>query len=119
MDSQGWTRFAFGEPPKHACLYKTLLIWHRYQGVMAVQWGHRHDYHMATHWRAMPRKGWIRREERLPDKDDADVYGCVLARHEFDGIKVTGWHQLARDKYLTHWRPTPAGPEKAAEIGRG
>ena len=111
MDRNGWTRFADAEPRKSACLYRWLLIWHAFRGVVAVKWEHRHDTPMYTHWRPMPRKGWMSAADRKPTAEDADILCCVLARHQFDGIRVTGWRQFYTSPYYTHWQRTPEPPE--------
>lgn len=66
---------------------------------------------MYTHWKPMPRRGWIAKEDRKPTADDADIMGCVLARHANEGLRVTGWHQFETNRYYTHWMPTPLPPE--------
>ena len=111
MDRNGWTLFSEKEPEESACLYGWLLIWHVFQGVMAETWEERHFTPMFTHWQPMPRKGWISAADRRPSAEDADIHSCVLARHEYDGIRVTGWRQFQCDKYLTHWIRTPEPPE--------
>lgn len=110
MDRNGWIPFSEAEPEESACLYGWLLIWHVFQGVMAERWEERHFTPMFTHWRHMPRKGWISAAERRPTADDGDIHECVVARHEIDGIRVTGWRQFQNDRYLTHWQRTPEPP---------
>lgn len=110
MDCNGWTHFSEAEPDESACLYGWLLIWHVYRGVVTEGWMKRHNTPMYTHWRPMPRTGWISAAERRPTAADADIMQCVLARHEFDGLRVTGWRQFRRDRYLTHWQRTPEPP---------
>ena len=114
MDSSGWTAFEEREPDESACLYGYLLIWHVFRGVVAEEWARRHDTPMFTHWQAMPRRGWIASADRLPGREDANIMNCVLARHEYDGIMVTGWHRFGHEKRLTHWMRTPAPPEDGA-----
>lgn len=110
MDRNGWTAFDEAEPEESACLYEWLLIYHVYRGVIAEKWEKRRDTPMYTHWRPMPKKGWIEARDRRPNGEDADIFGCVLARHEYDGIRVTGWHQFECDKYWSHWQRTPEPP---------
>lgn len=110
MDSNGWTAFDVQEPEESDCLYGYILIWHVFRGVIAEPWEKRHATPMFTHWKPMPRKGWIAAADRKPTPDDADVMHCVLARHDEDGIRVTGWHQFGHNTHLTHWMPTPPPP---------
>lgn len=110
MRSDGWTAFDEAEPEESACLYGYLLIWHVFRGVVVETWTERRATAMYTHWMAMPRKGWIASAERKPTAEDADIMNCVLARHEYDGIMVTGWHQFGHNRFLTHWMKTPQPP---------
>ena len=63
----------------------------------------------------MDDNGWIDASERKPTKRDADLQGCVLAWHRYNGAIVTGWHQFWRRYYggnslLTHWQRLPEKP---------
>ena len=87
-----------------------MLVWHRYQGTMAVTRAQYLDNRFFTHWREMPADGWTDVRERLPGAGDADVWGCVLTKHRYNGIRVTGWRQLALDKDYTAWRRAPEPP---------
>lgn len=115
MDSLGWTAFEEREPEEADCLYGFLLIFHVFRGVVAEPWERRHDTPMYTQWKPIPRRGWIAAAERMPTKEDSDVMRCILARSETDGFRVTGWHQIEHNAHYTHWMPTPAPPERAAE----
>lgn len=55
--------------------------------------------------------GWIDASERPPTERDADEQNCVLAWHALNGAMITGWHQLGRNRYLTHWQKLPGKPE--------
>jgi hypothetical protein len=118
MDRNGWTLFSEAEPEESACLNGWLLIWHVFRGVIAEKWENRHDTTMFTHWRPMPRTGWISAKEHLPTAEDADVLCCVLARHEFDGLRVTGWRQFQYDNHWTHWQRTPEPPVDYKEYSK-
>lgn len=115
MDSKGWTPFEDQEPEESVCLHGYLLIWHVFRGVIAEPWENRHQTPMFTHWKPMPRKGWINAAERKPTKEEADFSGCVLARYEDGEIRVTGWHQFRHNLGLTHWMPTPTPPDNQSE----
>ena len=54
--------------------------------------------------------GWISRAERLPGPADADPQQCVIAWHELNGAMVTGWHQVEKNRFMTHWQPCPPAP---------
>lgn len=114
MDNNGWTAFDVQKPERNACIYDYLLVWHVFRGVVSEHWESRNQTAMYTHWKTMPRKGWICSKDKAPTQNDADVMNCVLARHDIDGIKVTGWHQIKIDKHFTHWMPTPLPPVDGA-----
>ena len=115
MDRNGWTTFASREPTKSDCLDGWLLLWHVYRGAISERWENRRHTPMITHWQPMPKEGWISASERKPTQADADIFNCVLAKHKYDGIKVTGWRQFEHDRYLTHWLPTPGNPDDHME----
>lgn len=54
---------------------------------------------------------WISVEERMPEKGDGDAHGCVLVWHAYQGVMVTGWHNVPNNRYHTHWMPPPGAPE--------
>lgn len=54
--------------------------------------------------------GWIDAATRLPEKADADVTGCVVAWHRYNGTMVIGWWQVKGNRFLTHWQRCPAAP---------
>lgn len=114
MDKRGWTAFDVQEPEESTCVYGYILIFHVYRSVIVEAWEKRHATPMYTHWKPIPRKGWIAAADRPPMVQDADIMHCVLARHEWDGIRVTGWHQVTGDKRYTHWMPTPEPPVDGA-----
>lgn len=55
-------------------------------------------------------KGWVAVSGRLPGREDGDAQGCVLVWHAFNGVMVTGWHNIAWNRFFTHWMQTPRGP---------
>lgn len=117
MDSRGWMTFQEREPEESDAADGTILVWHILQGAFARPAGVPKSA-MYTHWKRIPRAGWIAAADRKPAIGDADPMGCVLARSESDGTKVTGWHQFEHDTPYTHWMPTPEGPEDAEEYRR-
>ena len=52
---------------------------------------------------------WFDREEKLPEKTDADEYGCVLCQHRYNGIMVTGWRRVRENAFIVAWARTPGG----------
>lgn len=59
----------------------------------------------------MSKGNWTDAKERKPTREDADVTGCVLAWHKYNGCMVTGWHQFGVSAMYTHWQRTPEPPE--------
>ena len=54
---------------------------------------------------------WVPVSERMPAEADADVQGCVLAWHEYQGVIVLHIHNMTNfGTFITHWMPTPAAP---------
>ena len=53
---------------------------------------------------------WVPVTERMPTEKDADPQRCVLVWHAYQGVMVTGWHQINGNQFITHWA-TPRGPE--------
>ena len=53
---------------------------------------------------------WIDVRTRKPTKDDADLKGCVLAWHRYNGFTATGFHQFEHNEFLVFWKPAPAPP---------
>ena len=91
-----------------------ILAWHEYRGVIACHGEEAASNQFVTHWAEIPASGWVRADQVKPTAADADQRGCVLACHLYDGYRVTGWHQIARDKYYIKWQRTPKGPRRAA-----
>lgn len=56
---------------------------------------------------------WIDANTRIPNAEDADKKGCVLAWHRYNGMMVTGWHQFEHNAngFLTHWAPGAKPPD--------
>lgn len=59
----------------------------------------------------MDSAGWIDAAKRKPTRKDADVTGCVLAWHRYNGAMITGWRNVRGNALYTHWQPTPAVPK--------
>lgn len=55
---------------------------------------------------------WISVSDRLPTEKDGDVYGCVEAWHMYQGNMITGWHQIGKNSFFTHWKRVTPPPEK-------
>lgn len=54
---------------------------------------------------------WIPIAERMPTPGDADIQGCALAWHSYQGAMVMHISNIVNyGTYITHWMPTPAAP---------
>lgn len=53
---------------------------------------------------------WINAEERLPTREDADDWGCVLVWHTYQGAMIAGWKQVEKNCFMTHWQRSPQAP---------
>ena len=114
MDHNGWISLNERTPAPVDGEY--VLVWHVYQGTMAIR---REEYtknRFYSHWKPIPAEGWIDKNEHMPTAEDGDVWRCVLTRHEIYGFKVTGWQQLEHDRYYTHWMRTPEPPDDFIEL---
>lgn len=60
---------------------------------------------------------WIPTAERMPERADADLWGCVMIWDHYNGCMITGWQNRQRleAEWVTHWARTPRGPEKEEE----
>lgn len=54
---------------------------------------------------------WIDRDDRLPTEADADEFNCVIVWHVFNGVMITGWHNVVQNSFISHWTYTPPRPE--------
>lgn len=56
---------------------------------------------------------WIDRRERLPTREDADKYGCILAFNVHEGMHLSNPESYNRYGGLCepYWAHTPAEPE--------
>lgn len=86
-----------------------LLAWHRYNGVLVTTADEIGRNRFFTHWRRIP-DIWIDPRERLPDKSDADVYGCVLIRRSWGEILEIGWWQVRNALHIDGWTHNPSAP---------
>lgn len=54
--------------------------------------------------------------ERLPEREDADASGCVLAWHKYNGWMITNYMNVVRDaeggeeRYFRFWTSMPERP---------
>ena len=54
---------------------------------------------------------WTDMRERKPEREDADVYGCVVVWHRYQGVMVMGWREAARNRFALYWSRPPGPPE--------
>lgn len=90
-----------------------ILVWHSYQGAMAVPCSEYGSNRFFTHWRRVDAKAWISRKERLPGKEDSDAQNCVVARNTWGEVIMAGWHRIVHDPGFTHWQHPPDPPRIA------
>ena len=64
----------------------------------------------------MQTTGWIGVRERYPTAEDADACGCVLVWHIWQGVMVMCWHQVAQNRFVSHWTHTLQPPEDYKEL---
>lgn len=95
-----------------------IIVWHIYQGAMVDKFCRARFHTHYTHYTKVPDNMalWNNAQEKLPQESDADIYGCVLAIHKYDGLKVTGYHQIKPQSGYTHWMKLPDAPEDAKEV---
>lgn len=53
---------------------------------------------------------WTPIDDRLPTQEDADVHGCVIAWHVYQGVLITGWRYVAENRFFSHWMRTIPAP---------
>jgi len=93
--------------------YAAVLVWHRYQGAIALHWRKAGTSDMHLHWRPIEDGtggAWVEAAMKRPTREDGDEFGCVLAVDVEGEIRVTGWHQFGWDSTLVKWRKLPKGP---------
>lgn len=94
-----------------------ILVWHIYQGAMLEKFCRARWHSHLTHYTSIPAGAkWTKTTERMPEAGDADAYSCVLAYHVLEGAKITGWHNIAHDRYYTHWTKLPEPPTDAKQV---
>ena len=54
-----------------------------------------------------PEIPWIAMDQRKPNAEDADIFGCVLVRHEFNGVMVMGVESALSNSFVRGWVHTP------------
>lgn len=54
---------------------------------------------------------WIEVQDQPPTQQDADVQGCVIVWHIYNGVMVMKWHLVAKHSTVTHWRHMPDPPQ--------
>ena len=64
----------------------------------------------------MESERWISIDERMPGVEDGDEQECVIAWHIWQGILVMKWHQIEKNRFVSHWMPAIAPPANYKEI---
>lgn len=60
----------------------------------------------------MMQVNWIEKGERIPEPDETDPTGCVLAWHVYNGMMITGVQNITSNPFITHWLPALEAPEE-------
>lgn len=114
MGLNGW--ISLSERPPNTRDGEQILVWHVFQGTMIVRRVDCHRNHFYSHWQKIPADGWVSALFRKPQVTECDLWQCVLAYHDTDGFKVTGYHQFLWDKHLIFWRSAPEPPDNHVEL---
>ncbi len=93
-----------------------ILVWHIFQGVMAVPCEKWNENRFYTHWRTIDNNAWIRTEDRLPKRADADILNCVISRDGLGEIRLTGWHRFLTESGFNEWQTPPEPPDGYQEL---
>lgn len=93
-----------------------VIVWHVYSGVMVKQRVHAVENRFITHWREVNDEAWISVEERLPTREDADAYDCVISRDVWGGISMAGWRRFHIETGFAAWQHPPGPPENYREL---
>ena len=49
---------------------------------------------------------WVKPSERTPTALDADVQGCIIVWHKYNGCMLMNWHLAWNNPYVLAWMPT-------------
>jgi len=96
-----------------------VLAWHAFQDAVLVRWDQFSLNRFHVYWMpisALDEEPWINAMEKPPTAEDADKLNCVLVMDQYGKISVTGYHQFAWNRALTHWRRLPGPPSDAKEL---
>jgi len=93
-----------------------IIVWHVYSGVMVEQRDRATMNRFITHWQEIDAGAWIDVMERMPTKDDADAYDCVISQDKWGNIGMAGWHRFEREPYLIRWQHPPDPPYNFREL---
>ncbi|MBR3741110.1 MAG: hypothetical protein IKQ80_07510 [Clostridia bacterium] len=91
-----------------------VLVWHIYQGVMVVEAQEARKNRFHAWWRHVPDK-WINAQDKLPVKEDADAYNCVIALDKWGEVRLIGWHRFPLTEIIG-WQRTPEPPTNYREL---
>ena len=91
---------------------KRVLGWHRLGGAVARYGKEVWENPFISHWAEIPKEGWTDRRDRLPEKEDADYTGCVLAAARGQEIRCVRYEFVQTDESYTRWARLPGTPEK-------
>lgn len=59
----------------------------------------------------MSNSGWIDIQVIRPTEQDGDACGRVMVWHVLNGAMLVGWFKTGENRFITHWRRIPEGPD--------
>ena len=93
-----------------------VIVWHVYSGVMVERRDHAAANRFMTHWQEINAGAWIDAQERLPTREDADIYNCVISQNQWGDIAMAGWHRFEHEPQLLRWQHPPSPPHNFSEL---
>lgn len=116
MTDSGWNDVSVSPIANGIKPGSVILVWHIFQGVMAVPCENWNENRFYTHWRTINNDAWIQTTDRLPERADADTLNCVISRNRLEEIRLTGWHRFMTESGLNEWQTPPEPPDNYREL---
>lgn len=101
-----------GKDKRKPEMEKRVLGWHQLGGAVAIYGKEVWENPFVTHWAEIPEDGWTDRRDRLPEKEDTDYTGCVLAAVNGREERCVRYEFVQTDESYTRWARLPGTPEK-------
>ena len=112
MGSDGWNSFT--DQPITEAKGPRILVWHVFQGVLVSTVNAAQSNGFNVRWRDLPEE-WTKTSDRLPDREDADFFNCVIARHWSGSISIKGYHSVT-ERETDAWAKVPDPPRDYKEL---